>query len=504
MRRTLTAIICTLLGVLVVSSAASGGVPAKKRANDPGRWDVVMILTDDQPTGTLTGMPQLNRLLTSRGVTYSNAVIPTSICCPSRTSLLTGLLATQTGVYSNDSATGVGGYPALKASGLERSTIATALDGAGYDTAYFGKYVNEYGPLYDGTAPPGWDTWRAFATAQASGKYRNYALTDAVPFGQPVKTARREFVRRYSTTFLGQEAADHIRTAAPSSALFTVFAPYAPHSPFTAEKRYRGSNRVPANFFNPSILEQDVSDKPAYVRDLPLSATVEGQAPGINLAKQMDTLRSVDDQIRNLYDAVKASGRLDRTLFVYVSDNGYLHGEHRLDGKAYPYRKSTDVPLVMRWGAGAPGTIDDRLTIANVDIHATILQAAGLPNTSMGTSVLADRNQQGVPLVGTESTSRVIRPPFCAWRTREEVFVRYGTSEEEYYDYRTDPYELTNRINDPAVATRIDELRTLTRKSCSPTPPGFGPEFDLPRWRPARGGPLPPPPEAGDDWVSRS
>lgn len=107
----------------------------------------------------------------------------------------------------------------------------------------------------------------------------------------------------------------------------------------------------------------------------------------------------------------------------------------------------------MRWGAGAPGTIDDRLTIANVVIHATILQAAGLPNTSMGTRCWPTGTSKGCPLVGTESTSRVIRPPFCAWRTREEVFVRYGTSEEEYYDYRTDPYELTNRINDPAVAT---------------------------------------------------
>ncbi|MCB8996445.1 MAG: sulfatase-like hydrolase/transferase [Actinobacteria bacterium] len=83
----------------------------------------------------------------------------------------------------------------------------------------------------------------------------------------------------------------------------------------------------------------------------PESATVEGQGPGINLARQIDTLRSVDDQVKAMYDAVKQSGRLDRTLFVYVSDNGYMHGEHRLDGKGYPYLKSTNVPLVVRWGA---------------------------------------------------------------------------------------------------------------------------------------------------------
>lgn len=505
MRRLLTVMLGVLATLLIASLGAGqmAGAVATKKKTAAAEWDVVIILTDDQPTGTLQGMPQVSRLLLDRGVTYSNAIVPTSLCCPSRTSLLTGQLATQTGIYSNESDTGYGGYPAVKAAGLEKKTLATALDGAGYNTAYFGKYLNEYGPLYDGTAPPGWDTWRAFTTRQ-SGKYRNFGLTDAVPFGQPAKTAKQEFVKQYSTTFLGQQAAAHIRNAAPDQPLFTVFAPYAPHSPFTAQRKYRGSSRVPTNYLNDSVMESDVSDKPDYVKQEPLSATVEGAAPGINLAKQMDTLRSVDDQVGAIYDATRASGRLNRTLFVYVSDNGYMHGEHRLDGKGYPYLKSTNVPLVMRWGAGSTGTVDDRLTIANVDIHATILQAAGLANTSAGSSMLAPRHDQGVPMVGAESTSRVIRPPFCAWRTRDELFVRYGSAEEEFYNYRADPYELDNRIGDPAYAARIDELRQLARAACAPPPPGFGPTFDLPRWRPARGGTAPPLPDSGSDKVTRA
>lgn len=507
MRRTVTVVIAVVVAALFASGLAgvSSAVPAKKKqkTRNAGAWDVVLILTDDQPTGTLPGMPQVNRLLMDRGVTFTNAIVPTSLCCPSRTSLLTGKLSTQTGIYSNESDTGYGGYPAVKAAGLENDTIATALDGAGYNTAYFGKYLNEYGPLYDGTAPPGWDTWRAFTTRQ-SGKYRKFGLADAVPFGQRTKVARQEFVKKYSTTYLGQLAADHIRKAAPDESLFTVFAPYAPHSPFTAEKKYRGASRVPANYLNDSVLEKDVSDKPAYVQQQAESNLVEGRAPGVNLARQADTLRSVDDQVKSIYSAVKASGRLDQTLFVYVSDNGYMHGEHRLDGKGYPYLKSTNVPLVMRWGAGSPGSTDDRLTIANVDISATILETAGLPNTTMGTSVRMDRHADGVPMVGTESTSRVIRPPFCAWRTRDELFVRYGTSEEEYYDYRVDPDELFNRIQDPGYAARIDALRDLARRSCSPTPPGYGPDFDLPRWRPARGGSTVIPPDTDSDTVNRT
>lgn len=494
--------LCAVLAVLGISAGA-GAVQAKQRVAS-GQWDIVLILTDDQPIGTLQAMPSVSSLLAGRGVSFSNAVVPTSLCCPSRTSLLTGKLATSTGIYSNESDTGYGGYPAVKAAGLENNTVATALDGAGYNTAYFGKYLNEYGALYDGIAPPGWDAWRVFTTTVQSGRYRNFGLSDAARFGQAPKSAKQEYVRGYSTTKIGELAASYIRQAPSSQPLFTVFAPYAPHAPWTAERKYQGTSRIPSDYRNDSVLETDVSDKPSYVQQIPPISTVEGSAPGVNLAKQIDTLRSVDDQVAGLYKAVQDSGRLDRTLFVYMSDNGYMHGEHRLDGKGYPYLKSTNVPLVVRWGNGSVPIVDSRLTVANVDITATFLQAAGLPNTSQGTPITAERNPEGVPMVGTESTSRAVRPPFCAWRTRDELFVRYGTTEEEFYDYRVDPYELTNRINDAAYAARIEQLRQLTRKACDPPPPGYGPTFDLPRWRSKRGGSVVPVPDTGSDRVTRT
>ena len=222
------------------------------------------------------------------------------------------------------------------------------------------------------------------------------------------------------------------------------------HRPAQVPRDQQGARELPQPFRD-GVRTSRTS--PPTCKQQPLSATVEGAAPGINLAQQMDTLRSVDDQVRaHVRRGRSASGRLDRTLFVYVSDNGYMHGEHRLDGKGYPYLKSTNVPLVMRWGAGSTGTVDDRLTIANVDIHATILQAAGLANTSAGSFDAArPQRRKACPLVGAESTSRVVRPPFCAWRTRDELFVRYGSAEEEFYDYRADPYELDNRIERPGL-----------------------------------------------------
>ena len=118
--------------VLAVLAAMAGNAadaaPAKKKIA-ANQWDVVLVLTDDQPIGTLQGMPEVSRLLAARGTTFPNAIVPTSLCCPSRTSLLTGKLATATGIYSNESDTGYGGYPAVKAAGLENDTIATAPAG---------------------------------------------------------------------------------------------------------------------------------------------------------------------------------------------------------------------------------------------------------------------------------------------------------------------------------------------------------------------------------------
>lgn len=153
--RAVTALISAVTAAVVTAAVSqmAGAVTTTKKAENPAAWDVVLILTDDQPTGTLPSMPNVTRLLAGRGVDFTNAIVPTSLCCPSRTSLLTGQLATKTGIYSNESDTGYGGYPALRAAGLEKQTIATALDEAGYNTAYFGKYLNEYGPLYDGVAP---------------------------------------------------------------------------------------------------------------------------------------------------------------------------------------------------------------------------------------------------------------------------------------------------------------------------------------------------------------
>ena len=464
----------------------------KKKAVKDDRWNIVVIMTDDQPTGTLFDMRTVKRELMGRGVTYSTAVVPTPICCPSRASFLTGDFSQKTGVWDNTGADGNGGYSAFKANGNEARTFAVSLRDSGYYTGLFGKYLNEYAEGYKGIAPAGWDQWRSFAIPGRSGDYRNYQV--ATPYskedraririGKKPKNPSLELVDEYSTTYFGKLTAKFIRTAPKDQPFATVFTPYAPHAGFKAETKYQNS-LTDTEWWkdDPSIMEADVSDKPRWVGERLLGGTIAKKSIGERFVKQRATLLSVDDEVSRIMDALRDTKRLKRTVVVYYSDNGFLHGQHRVLKKFVPYRAATDVPMVVRWGNQTPrGVTDNRVVAANIDSYATIMDIAGLPNIK-GHSLLDPASRAGVPLTAPEySTHEGGRPPYCGWRTGTEMFVRYGSGEEEYYDYGTDPYELENRAADPTVAPRVDELRDLARQACLPPPLDYGPSFDEPIW----------------------
>ncbi len=100
-------------------------------------------------------MPNVRRLLGARGVTFSNAFAADPLCCPSRATILTGTYAHTHQVWLN--VPPLGGFPRFR----DGSTLATWLEGGGFDTALFGKYLNSYTGTY---VPPGWDRWVAIVT----------------------------------------------------------------------------------------------------------------------------------------------------------------------------------------------------------------------------------------------------------------------------------------------------------------------------------------------------
>src|SRR3990170_377295 len=139
-----------------VAPALAAGVllaPVRGAATSAEPPSVVIIYTDDQRADTLWAMPNVQTLLADRGVTFTNAFVVNPVCCPSRSSLLTGKYSHSTGVWRN--VMPYGGFPALD----DSSTLATWLRGAGYSTGLLGKYLNGYwdAPTY---VPPGWDRWR--------------------------------------------------------------------------------------------------------------------------------------------------------------------------------------------------------------------------------------------------------------------------------------------------------------------------------------------------------
>jgi arylsulfatase A-like enzyme len=167
-------------------------------------------------------------------------------------------------------------------------------------------------------------------------------------------------------------------------------------------------------------------------------------------------------------------------LIIFMSDNGSLWGEHRLRGKYMPYDGATRIPLILRWDrrVGA-GSRNPRLAL-NVDIAATIADAARVSRPPIEGRSLLGRGSRGGFVLEAAKTSRndgngqkVARPAYCGFRTMRFLYVRYTGGVEELYDYTKDRWELTNLARRPASSDILGQLRRKTRRACRPMPPSF-------------------------------
>ncbi|MGH3027784.1 MAG: sulfatase-like hydrolase/transferase [Gaiellaceae bacterium] len=453
--------ITSVLGaVLAVALVGSGTAEAQTRPN------VVLVLTDDQRWDTLNVMPTVQSRLAARGVTFDNAFVVNPVCCPSRASTLTGRYSHSTGVYNNGGP--FGGWGSFRA--REGSTIATWLKGGGYRTGFFGKYLNNYGGPF---VPPGWSRWVAFSPSNVENYYTYRLNLDGtlVEYGADPGD--------YSTDVLADQASSFIRTAGPEP-LFVLFAPFAPHGPPTPAPRHEGVFAGLPPWRPPSYNEPNARDKPAWVRSLaPLTA---GDSTAVDSFRQgqLESLLAVDDAVGELLDTLADTGRLDETLFVFTSDNGYLWGEHRWRSKIVPYDESIRVPLVVRYDGVAQTAGTSSRLVANIDLAPTIARAAGVaapgadgrsflgllptPNAAWRPDVLVENRK---------STTAPQVPSYCVVRNATHTYVQYGTGEEEIYDMAADPDQLTNRARSPALRKSLVSFRRRTLALCNPPPPGM-------------------------------
>lgn len=449
---------------LVLVAGVAATIVLGSRSSGPGeqpgsRPSIVFIITDDQRWDTLGWMPIVERRLARHGVTFSNAFLTNPLCCPSRASILTGQYSHSTGIYRNSPPHG--GFPDFK----DRSTIATWLRSAGYTTALFGKYLNRYQGTY---VPPGWSDWKA-----DSGNDSYYGWTQNVN-GRLVNygTAPSD----YQTAVLARQAVSFIeRTKGP---LFLDFAPTAPHLPTTpAPQDARACPGIGRWNRPPSFNEADVSDKPAWVRALPpLNQDRIRSLAKLRLAT-CRTLQGVDRAVGQVLDALDRTGRLGRSLIVFMTDNGLAWGEHRWDRKQAAYEESIRTPMIVRYDPLVRAARADPRLVLNVDVAPTAAAVAGVgaPGAE-GSSLLAIMRSPAAPwrrdiLLEHLRLTRV--PSYCGVRTIRYLYVSYETGEQELYDLSVDPYELSNVAGDPAYAAVLRRLRQRDRELCRPPPPGW-------------------------------
>ena len=454
---------------VLISARRSDGAPRPTTAPEPvavasRRQDIVLILTDDQRWDTLWAMPTVRSELVANGIEFSNGYVSNPVCCPSRSSILTGEYSHSTGVYTNHPKEPFGGFPAFH----DASTVATWLHDAGYRTALLGKYLNGYGDSY---VPPGWDHW--FVTWDG-GAYFDYTANDdgiLRPYGTDPED--------YGTDVLIDQATNFIRSTERDQPLFMYFAPHAAHGPATPAPRdvRRFSGLEP---WRPaSYDESDVSDKPAYVRSHgrlsdATKATIERFR-----RDQYRTLVSVDRAVSEIVDALSDTGRLSNTMIVFTSDNGMLWGEHGWSSKVVPYEESIRVPFVIRDDALITSPrVDDR-QVLNIDLAPTFADIAGI-------SAPGAEGRSMVPLLSSSRGSWRKDflmehleigpggvPTYCGVHSRRFVYIDYATGEEELYDLDRDPFQLTNVAASRAYGDVLRAERARLRQLCRPRPPGF-------------------------------
>jgi N-acetylglucosamine-6-sulfatase len=417
--------------------------------------NIVLIVTDDQRWDTLRYMPIVQSELVGRGVKFTNGFVTNPLCCPSRVSILTGAYSHTTRVYKNGPP--LGGFDTFR----DESTVATWLDNVGYETALMGKYLNGYPGAY---VPPGWDRWIAL---NPEGYYTYGFDID----GEEFPIAERS---TYSTDFLAQEAVSFIRSA--QRPFFLYFAPHAPHAPATPAVRHQTAFSDLPVWRPPSYNEEDVSDKPPWIRRRHLDRAERAELDAFRVT-QLRSLLAVDDAVGSILLALSETGDLANTMVVFMSDNGMFWGEHRLLKKTHSYEESIRTPLVVRYDALINAARKDPRPVLGIDLAPTFAAVAGTTaEGSEGRSIL--------PLLGGEEGVRWrkrflveslprVAPPYCALRNPRYAFITNATGHLELYDLAFDPYQLQNLVGTASHARTIGRLRMQLARLCNPPPPGL-------------------------------
>ncbi len=466
MSRTVLLSVTVALAVLLLSGV--WGSASREARGATTKPNIVFILADDMRYDDLKYMPKTRSLLKDKGMSFSNAFVSNALCCPSRATIFRGQYAHNTGVWTNQNGGGPdAGWQAYRNNGNERDNVATRLDAAGYRTALIGKYLNGYNTDY---IPPGWDHW--FATW---GQYFRYDVNDQGTvrhFGTDASDYKTDVLRRETEAFIGTSAAQ-------GKPFFAYVAPKAPHNPTVPAPRDKHAYDGLKAPRSPSFNEQNVSDKPPWIRRLPRLNDAKRAKIDSQHERRAESLQALDDLVAGIVGKLKDKGVLGNTYVFFTSDNGWHEGEHRIPGrKARPYEEDIRIPLLVRGPGIAAGRQAQKLVL-NTDYLPTFTDLGGAqtPGYADGRSLRpvlkgnATAWRSAVLLEARRTSEVKVSPTFAGIRTSGGTkYVEYAGGKRELYHLGRDPHELRNSYNPdsrPAsLAKRLQALKTCAAARC--------------------------------------
>ena len=450
----------------VLKSAVAGALGSSLRSKAiaaPGvkRRNIIFVLTDDQRYDALgftkaqpfLQTPNMDRLA-SEGAHCKNTFVTTSLCSPSRASILTGKYAFQHRIVDNNTP-------------IPDGTVffPQYLQKSGYKTAFIGKW--HMGAV--GDAPqPGFDRWVSF---KGQGSYlpdKNGLNVDGK--NVPQKGYITDELTDYALEWLNQQPADQ--------PYFLYLSHKAVHGPFIPADRHKDRYKD-AEFRMPESAAKEgelVKHRPTWTKNqrnswhgIEYPYQSETFSIGDYYKRYAEALLAVDESLGRIFDLLKKRGELDSTLIVYAGDNGFCFGEHGLIDKRQAYEESMRIPLLVRCPELVPkGTVVSEV-VANIDFMPTFLEAAGvaLPGGMAGQSFLPLLKRQGIPwrkdLLYSYYWERNYpqTPTVHALRTDRYKYIHYYGiwDSDELYDLSSDPHELNNLIYSPKHQQIITDLR---------------------------------------------
>ena len=453
----------TLFAVTLAAAAFVALYPHAADAADPP--NIIFILVDDQRydelgfVNAILDTPNLDALA-ERGVFFENAVVTTSLCSPSRATILTGQYMHNHGVVDNNTPLRPGA-----------TTFPELLQAAGYRTALVGKW--HMGGLSD-EPRPGFDHWVSFAgqgTYLPTDQFGNISMLNI--------NGERVPQRGYITDELTDYAIEWLETARGADPWFLYLSHKAVHSNFTPAERHRDQYanvrlELPAS----AELDKNNPGRPLWVHNQRNSfhgIEFPYHAPDTDLlAIQRNyhgTISAVDDSVGRILDWLDGNGEADDTVVIHTSDNGFYFGEHGLIDKRSAYEESIRVPMILSAPGRFPRDTTVSAQVANLDIAPTILDlaGAGIPEQFEGRSFKGLAEGSTDPSDWREALLYEYfwefnfphTPTTFAIRTNDFKLIQYHGiwDTDELYDMRSDPQEMNNLIEDRDYLGTVVELR---------------------------------------------